>query len=848
MLDPIELMAERADELEQTYENNVMLPGLPAPGMLSFKTEPGLPVPYTGGAGTPRTPVTGQLVPNEKADPRLSQSTGMVTTGNDMTLAELDKVYDQATEEVLDALFLIDEDLNSGLDILSNSITTYNGKSMRLQIQQRDLLKDMGKIFRDWWEVSERERKKPTELKTADTDVAVGGAGDVKTEQSTTSDSGGFDLGGNPFDSDGKKDDKKNDKRDKPRRRPKGKFGKILGFGMDMFSKAKDFVGGNAGKLALGAGAGYLAYNALSDDREENVMTPEQVAAKQKADRTGTLMDPEDGHQITWDEYDAKYGQAKTSELSTSADAPNASAPVVLEPGQASIPSRVQDVSDVGLSTSQMVGAAGLTALGGATAAQTLRNRQLKPSFNMNPAMSSPDVPRANVPKLDAPKAPKKGMLNTLKKVPKLGALSAVLGAADIYGTATDDSLSGRDKTTGIADSAGQMGAYAATLALGPAAPFAMAAMLASDGLSFAGDLMGYDIPSISGTVGAAASSAAGGIYDFFGFGDEPTEENVQTAAALTSDNVGSAVVDDSELANLNHVVPTAKSEKIKELQKVIETNTSSSVATNPVQAVVEKQKQTEGLGAAIAQIQAKPAIEKKESESIFNNSIFQAAAGVVPGLGVANALYDNTNLSDITNLFTEQSTSSTNVDNVTGDSFNSSSDVSSTSANYGKKVEKQSFFGGMLDSVKGAASAAYDFTPMGMVSNMITSPAITETMSSVVSNMFGDEEQNNVSTNQSQSSVADVDTVQVTANAVEVTPATESTERSNFTTIKEAAAPVVDNTKQEPIIVHAPAPKKEPKPKTQIVKQVVQPRPTIDDTPTMIGNGGLGLIGNSIV
>jgi len=855
MLDPIELMAERAGELEQTYENNVMLPGLPAPGVLAFKSEPGLPTPYTGRGSVDRGVIEGQLVPNDNADLRLAPSTGMVSPGNNMTLSELDNVYDAATEEVLDALFLIDEDLNSGLDILSNSITTYNGKSMRLQIQQRDMMKEMGKIFRDWWEVTQRDRNKPEVLKTKDTDVGPGTGLAVDTSQSTNSDSGslldGLNIGGSRSSKD---DDKKNNRRNEKRsKRPKGKWAGLAWDVKTYGGKALDFAKGNAGKLALGAGAGYLAYNAISDNREEDVMTPEKVLAKQKAERTGTMMDPQSGEQITWDEYDSKYGQAKTSEINASTTAPATSTTPVLEPGQASIPSRVQDVSDGSFSTSQMIGAAGLTAMGGTVAAQHMRNRSTIPKPTAGLLPQSPDVPKANTPKTNA-KVPKKGILSTLKKVPKLGALNAVLGAANIYGTATDDSLDSREKTTGIADSVGSMGAYAGAMALGPLAPFALSALGISDGISFAGDLMGYDIPSLSGAAGSMVSGAAGGIYDgasavgdFFGFGDDPTEENVQTAAALTSTNASIPTGGD-EFGDINMAPPVAatrKSEKIKELQKVVSNNQTNMITTNPVQAVVNKQKQDEGIGKALSLLKDKPALERKSSESAVTSSLFTAASAMSPGLSSGvNAMYGNTDISDITNMYS----SPTTVANNRNTSGGSDSVINEGSLYSNKKIhETQSFFGSMMDRVSSAASKAYDFTPMGMISNLKTSPAISNSLSSVSNSILG-ADPSTVNTNQSQAGTSSVDTVQVNANTVEVLPKVESTERSNFTTIKEASAPMVDSTPQAPIVVQAPAPKTAPKQHTRIIKQVVQPRPTIDDTPTMIGNGGLGLIGNTLV
>lgn len=854
MLDTLELMAQRADELEQTYDNNVMVPGLPMPGAVSFESEVGLPVPRSG--GNKGVPVSGQLIQADgPVHPIVSQAQGTVSPGNEMTLAELDQVYDQATEEVLDALFLLDEDLNSGLDILTNSITTYNGKSMRLQIQQRDILKDMGKIFRDWWEVTERDRNKPETLKL--NNDSIGNGSDVQTGQSQQSgDAGGggfglddlMDFGGGDDKDRNTKDDKRNDK-NKNRGGKRGFFNKIKGWGGAAFDKGAKFMGGKWGKVAALAGTGALAYTVLSDDRDDGaVMTPEQIAKRQAEARTGTLMDPETGHQITWDEYDARYGQQKTSEFSPSMATANASTNAVIEPGQASIPASISEVSnaenDPILSNTQMVGAAGLTVLGGMTVANNMQNRE--PAMPQFDPMDAVDRPKSN--KLPSPEGakpkPKVGTISKLAKGAKglkgVPIVAPALAGLEAYSILNDETMDQKTKTVELSGVAGGLAGGAIGAKAGAAGGAALGTMI----FPGVGTVIGGALGGLAGGIGgyflgeSGAESLSTGIYDtvssvgdFFGFGGDPDEENVQTAAALTAQNPLPAGEEPIV------VPPTDKAASITEVAASVAGVPKINATTNPVEAVSQLNAKQANVASAVGGVDSKKKAKVKEEESSIMGSIFNAAAMAIPGVGFTKAMYENTSLSDISNFFSGDDVTSQQTTSQT----TNKGDVSTSN------ITDQSFFAEMAEKMKVVTKMVPVLGPATSLLSMMTSPAVSS-MSESVTNFQGDESETQVVSSKVTNQAPAAVTNQATSEIVQVQPSTENADRSNFTTIREVAAPAAEKADKQPIIVQAPPAKKEPKPRTRVIKQVVQPRPTIDDTPTMIGNGGLGLLGNSIV
>jgi hypothetical protein len=811
-MNTLELMSRRADELNNQQENSdVMAPGVDQELVLLDYT-------YT----SPMEQVLASI------DPPGIEDTKGVSVYSPYEVAIVsdpsgDKTYDAATEELLDVLFLIDEDINTGFSLFSDSVNTYNSKSLKVQIKQRDLIKDLGIIFRDWWEIFKRDRNKPKLLNPKTPQVSISPTSTAATvAASKKEDSSSIDL---PWDKKTKSEGPEKSKNHKSR----GRFGKIFSAGSNLLSKGLDHLQGNAAKLAIGAGGSYLAYNALNSNTENtSVMTPEKTTSRRDTSSPSTLDKTES----------VEYSSITGSLVKTSKALEELKSSEALIPGQVASPNVEKDL----ISNSQIVGAAGLTALGGSTIALDLHNRRASPLIGA--PINGIDVPRLPAPNLDASGSPREPETKIKKGIPKLGALGALISAHSIYNTATDDSLTDKDKTVDIASTGGQAAAYAATLALGPAAPFALAALGISDVASFAGGLLGYDIPSISGTVGEGAGKASGEIYDYFGFGKAQTQANSKTASPTSKNSPNSPGNSAASIKNEGSQDKTSNSVDVEKGLDTV-TNTSSilyDMHMNP-QAPVSSNMNPQAPVSSNMNPQAPVSYEepwdkegirtrdlsKRRAESSIKNSIFRAAASMAQQPDVDTAYYSNTSLADI------------EVQNLGGSQAQLPESPKSVDIK-----KKQSLLNGLLESIEVVTKNVYIST-ISNKGNTESSAIGLNTLSTgteiemggLNSPYYPESIENLLHSLSKVAQNSDIVKVEPFKENSDRASVFETHERQNQQPNPPSAIPNKKDVRQN---------KREDKTKTRIVKQTVHPRPTLDDTPTMIGNGGLGLLGITIV
>lgn len=451
-------------------------------------------------------------------------------------------------EDIVDAIDLLADDMIDNLGLVGNTLATGFAEDARKSKRTNDLLQSINRVLTEQWEREQKDRAFGVKNKMSDElpgNSTGAGTGLATTGSDNGSDSD-FDL---PFDLGGGKDKDKNKSKNKSKNKPKGFFNKVLGKLNKM--KGNKYAKGLAalsGIFLASEASGISNVSGIFGDEEDKVMEPqpvadtndidylnsdtqsvENVATSNVTNSSALNMDSNTFNSeqtittpVLPSPIDKKVAKLR-NEYYGSVDKDNSkinSEISTLKTFSAITDPKVSEdmplIPDMGMGTFAATAMLGAPLLLNRSPVERMPSmsayREALPNRNL-PIQSQPRLPspvKADVVKPANPsKLPKAGPKMRMPKMGVGGALGALMSGMSIYDTATDESLSGRDKTESIAGSLGTIGAYSIPL-VGQAMGLAD---MATMGVNLA---LGTEIPSLGGLVGEGVSDLTAGAFDLF--------------------------------------------------------------------------------------------------------------------------------------------------------------------------------------------------------------------------------------------------------------------------------------------------------------------------------------------